>query len=97
MTERITDNISLRRQPPAPRRARRESSSRQTSTARATRLVLVAVAVALVLAIAVDAFASAGRVHPGVNVAGVKVGGKMPSDAVSTLRAQLPAKARPRQ
>ncbi len=51
------------------------------------------VAVVLVLAVAVDAFASAGRVHPGVTVAGVRVGGMTPSEATAALEKELPAKA----
>jgi vancomycin resistance protein YoaR len=47
----------------------------------------------LVLAVAVDAFASAGRVHPGVTVAGVRVGGMTPSQATAALERDLPAKA----
>jgi vancomycin resistance protein YoaR len=50
-------------------------------------------ACALVLVVAVDAFASAGRVHPGVTVAGVRVGGMTPSEATSALEKQLPTKA----
>lgn len=47
----------------------------------------------LVLAVVVDAFASAGRVHPGVVVSGVSVGGMNPEAATKALEAQLPAKA----
>ena len=53
----------------------------------------MAVTVVLVLVVVVDAFASAGRVHPGVSVGGVNVGGKTPSDVVATLKTALPAKA----
>ena len=52
-----------------------------------------AVAVALVLVVAVDAFASAGRVHPGVTIAGVRVGGMKPAQASAELEKQLPAKS----
>lgn len=51
------------------------------------------VAVLVVLAVAVDAFASAGRVHPGVTVAGVRVGGMTPSEATAALENELPAKS----
>ncbi len=51
------------------------------------------VAVVLVLVVAVDAFASAGRVHPGVTVAGISVGGMSPSEATAALEKALPAKA----
>ena len=64
-----------------------------SSRARYALWVLSALVVIGVLVVAVDAFASAGRVHPGVTVAGVKVGGKSPSAAVAMLKTQLPAKA----
>ena len=49
--------------------------------------------VVLVLVVAVDAFASAGRVHPGVTVAGIRVGGMTPSEATAALEKDLPAKS----
>jgi len=53
----------------------------------------IAVVGVLVLAVAVDVVATAGRVHPGVTVAGVKVGGMKPAQAAAELEKALPAKA----
>lgn len=47
----------------------------------------------LVLAVAVEAVASTGKVHPGVTVAGVEIGGMSPDKARSVLDSRLPAKA----
>jgi len=72
-------------------------TSNRASRSGATRpwptIAAALIAVVLVLAVAVDAFASAGRVHPGVTVAGVRVGGMTPSVATAELAKQLPAKA----
>jgi vancomycin resistance protein YoaR len=57
------------------------------------KIAAAVVVVVLVLAVAVDAFASAGRVHPGVTVAGVRVGRMTPSEATAALEKQLPAKS----
>jgi vancomycin resistance protein YoaR len=56
-------------------------------------IVAAVVVGSLLLAVAVDAFASAGRVHPGVTVAGVRVGGMTPSQATAALEKELPAKS----
>ena len=51
--------------------------------------VLVAVAVLLVAVVAVDLAVSAGRVHPGVKVQGVDVGGLSRDEAVQRIEEQL--------
>jgi len=56
--------------------------------------VAAAVAAVLVLAVGVDLAASAGRVHPGVTVGGVKVGGMKPERAAAVLALQLPEKSK---
>lgn len=54
----------------------------------------IAVAVAVVLTlVAGEAFASWGKIHPGVTVAGVKIGGMQPDAAKSALKTSLPGKA----
>lgn len=62
------------------RAARRRASERASAwsrlTARPGLVAAIVVAAVLVLAVAVDAAASAGRIHPGVRVDGVAVGGK---------------------
>ncbi|MCX8007133.1 MAG: VanW family protein [Coriobacteriia bacterium] len=45
----------------------------------------VVLAVVLVLVVAVDAIASAGRIHPGVRVDGIAVGGQTVEEAASTI------------
>ena len=87
------------------RRAAREQRSAEhgyQSTKRSSRssnsrswvwIAVAAVCVVVLLAVAVDAFASAGRVHPGVSVAGVHVGGMTPSEATAALEKELPAKS----
>lgn len=98
-TEGVADHVTTRttdtmRRPSRPNaRGRRASQRKDGLLGRRALAVLALVVVVLVLASAVDAVASAGRVHPGVSVGGVKIGGKMPSDAVAALKAQLPAKA----
>jgi vancomycin resistance protein YoaR len=49
---------------------------------------------ALVLFFLLDFAMSAGRVHPGVTVGGVKVGGMKPDRAATTLALQLPEKSK---
>lgn len=56
-------------------------------------IALVAVATVLVSAVGAEAALSYGRVHPGVTVAGVDVGGKAPSEARALLEVELPQKA----
>ena len=65
-----------------------------TSTVGRTALIVLgALLVVVLLSAAVDGLASLGRIHPGVSVAGVRVGGKTPSQASAMLKAELPAKA----
>jgi vancomycin resistance protein YoaR len=64
-----------------------------SNTGRVALLVVAAVLALLLLVVAVDAIASVGRIHPGVTIAGVKVGGKPPAEAVALLKTALPAKA----
>ncbi len=52
----------------------------------------IALAVLMLVIVLVDAFSSVGRIHPGVTVSGVKVGGMTPSAAASALALALPAK-----
>lgn len=56
-------------------------------------MVLAGVAALLLVAVVVDAAASAGRVHPGVTVGTVEIGGMNPEAAAAELERQLPAKA----
>lgn len=55
--------------------------------------VLAGFAVVLVLLGLFETVTSFGRVHPGVTVSGVAVGGKTPEGAKAALRAQLPKRA----
>ena len=71
-----------------PRRSRSHSRS-ATPTARYAALAVAALVVIIVLAVMVDIAASAGRIHPGVTVAGVKVGGKTPAAATTLLKGEL--------
>ena len=54
----------------------------------------VAVAAVFVLVFAVDGLTSTGRIHPGVTVAGVKIGGMTPAKAAAVLHSKLPEKAK---
>jgi vancomycin resistance protein YoaR len=56
-------------------------------------LAIMAVLGIMVILMGVDAFSSAGRVHPGVTVGGVAVGGKTPTEAMQILKTELPKKA----
>lgn len=71
------------------RAARRRASERASAWSRLTAkpglVAAVVVAAALVLAVAVDAAASAGRIHPGVRVDGVAVGGKTVDEAAAAI------------
>jgi vancomycin resistance protein YoaR len=55
-------------------------------------IAVAAVAVVLLLAVVAEALASAGRVHPGVSVAGVDVGGLSQSSARLRIQRQLSAR-----
>jgi len=74
-----------------PGRSRAVSSSMPWQ--RVLLLVAVGTAAVLLLAVAVDAASSVGRVHPGVTVGTVKVGGMNPEAAAAALERQLPAMA----
>ena len=91
------ESIQSRRAAREQRLAEQGYESRRSSRANGARpwigVAAAVVVVVLVLAVAVDAFASAGRVHPGVTVAGVRVGGMTPSEATAALEKELPAKA----
>jgi vancomycin resistance protein YoaR len=93
VTEYANDSARARRER-ATSRGRRGSSTRQSNPSRRRALIVLAVVVGLlVLGTAVDAFASVGRVHPGVSVGGVNLGGKTPAEALAVLKTALPAKA----
>ncbi|MDI6712265.1 MAG: VanW family protein [Anaerosomatales bacterium] len=67
------------------RNARAASSWWRTVASRPAALAAAAVAAVLVLGIAVDAAASAGRIHPGVRVDGVSVGGMTVEEAAGAI------------
>ena len=62
-----------------------------------TRVMWAAVTAVGVLALlaGVDLASSAGRIHPGVTVGGVRVGGMKPARAMTALRVQLSEKSKP--
>lgn len=75
---------------------RRRQRATERSLARRRKVPVAAIigAVAVIFAlVATDALASWGRIHPGVHIAGVKVGGMRPDEATATLKKALPAKA----
>jgi len=74
---------------------RSDRSARITENAKRDRrrraaLVAAAVAGVLVLLLAADAVAMAGKVHHGVSVAGIELGGRPASAAEAVLRTELP-------
>ncbi|MDR3685552.1 MAG: VanW family protein [Coriobacteriia bacterium] len=69
------------------------STRPKSNASRIALLVVAGVVALLVLAVAVDAIASVGRIHPGVSIAGVNVGGKTVPEAVALLKTELPSKA----
>lgn len=91
MSDQVTTSREERANRAAERRRARASAlgfdTRWWGTAAA-----ICFAVLIVLAIAVDAFASAGRIHPGVKVAGVSVGGMKQQTAEGFIAAQLTSK-----
>ena len=93
MTEHTTEHLAPRRSRPVNRSRGRGTSHQGTNVGRYALYALAACVVVLVIAVAVDVFSSMGRVHPGVTVGGVDIGGKSPTDAVATLKSGLPAKA----
>ena len=80
-------------------RASRGTSSRSKATGasmpwqRVALLVGASVAAVVIAAVVVDAASSTGRVHPGVTVGTVKIGGMNPEAAAAELERQLPGMA----
>lgn len=68
-------------------------SSHKAAANRTLVLSLGAIAALIVLLVVIDAVSSMGRVHPGVSIGGVNVGGKAPADVIAMLKAELPRKA----
>lgn len=93
MAEQPNEYVPSLRPRPSSRRGRRGSSSTTSNAGRTTLRVLGGVLALIVVLAGIDAIASAGRIHPGVTVAGVNVGGKAPAEAVALLKKELPAKA----
>ena len=69
------------------------STKPKSNASRIALLVVAGLVALLVLAVAIDAISSVGRIHPGVSIAGVKVGGKTAAEAAALLKSELPAKA----
>lgn len=85
-------------------RSRTDRTSRRTTTRprsadvsmpwqRVALLVVACAAAIVITAVVVDAASSAGRVHPGVTVGTVKIGGMNPETAAAELERELPAMA----
>lgn len=92
MSDSATDNAREERA----RRAAERRSTHAHDAWRRERWGWIAAALIvgiLVLAVAVDAFASASRIHPGVTVDGVAVGGMSPVAAQGVLAKTLAARA----
>ena len=73
-------------------RARRADRAQTRTSSSSSKPVIIGVAVALALVVVlvgVEVAATAGRVHPGVTVAGVPVGGMSPELARAALRTEL--------
>ncbi|MBC7266265.1 MAG: VanW family protein [Coriobacteriia bacterium] len=85
--ETTTNDVPIEARPP--RAARREVAQRRgvwgALRARPGLAVASGIAALLVLAVAADAAASAGRIHPGVRVDGVAVGGKTVDEAAKAI------------
>ena len=93
----MSDQATTAREERARRAAGRRRSHGRALSGDGPRWSLIAVgvlAILLVLAVAVDAFASASRIHPGVTVSGVRVGGMTPMAAQALLTKQLTARTR---
>lgn len=76
--------------------ARRRERADMRAAQRRSRIPLLGIAIVVgivALLAGVEAATSAGRVHPGVVIAGVKVGGMKPAAARSALNTSLPGKA----
>lgn len=94
VTARSTASTTRTRRSSRSTRRGRRTPTRKARLLRSRALVVLVVVVALlVLGSAADATATAGRVHPGVTVGGVKVGGETPAAAMTVLKEKLPAKA----
>lgn len=92
VTEQTTDTEEAHRRSTVART--RRGRRRELSAAARTGLwLLAALSLAIVFAVMIDVAASAGRIHPGVTVAGVKVGGKTPAAATTLLQSELTKKA----
>lgn len=85
------DSETYSRPPARARRGRTRKATPQGSTW--VVWALGALAGVLLLAVGVDVAASLGRIHPGVSVAGVRVGGMSANQAVATLELKLPEKS----
>ncbi|HSK47920.1 MAG TPA: VanW family protein [Coriobacteriia bacterium] len=75
---------------------RRAERARQRSGSTHRRLILIATAAIVALLVVggtAEAVTTSGRIHPGVSVAGVRVGGLKPANARSALRTSLPTRA----
>lgn len=86
-----TDTWTARRSQP---RERSTASGGAGGIAASRRTLIVALAVVsalIVSAIGIDALSSMGRVHPGVSIGGVQIGGKTPGEAAAALKSELPA------
>lgn len=89
ITETHIDYAERRRQRAAERAADRSYKVKHNIPV----IAAVAVAAVLLLAVVGEAAATAGRIHPGVSVSGVKVGGLIPGKAKLLLDKELAAKA----
>lgn len=77
----------------AERRAERAAQRKASSRSRTVWIWLGALAGVLLLLVLAEVAFSAGRIHPGVTVSGVEVGGLTPTRAAVLLEARLPGAA----
>ncbi len=77
----------------AERRRERAQAKRSHSKNTWVVVALVSVAVVLLVSVLAEVALSAGRVHPGVTVAGIEIGGMAPEKAAAVLESRLQAKA----
>lgn len=94
LTEERIHSETASRTPSSVRTKRDRGRTRKRTVSPRVFWVVVASGILVVSLVAVDAFASAGRIHPGVLVGGVRVGGMTRSQATTALKATLPEKAR---
>ena len=73
----------------AERRARRAAERSNRTRSRVPVYSALAIAALVLVLAGAEAFATAGRVHPGVSVAGVEIGGMIPEKAEISLAASL--------